>query len=148
MVPDVVGKHGKTFPWSMYKDMRGIVANRGPREENRICYVQGVCMRTIQLAGTIWGKSAYMVTVRIDEEKKIDLDLWCLLKHMLDGRATIVPGEYPTVNPGSVPKPGDLVFADVWIQGHIATGIDPVPTSGTLVTTSSTHKPDFDKSDE
>lgn len=74
-----------------------------------------------------------MVTVRIDEEKKIDLDVWCLLKHMMDGRATIVPGEYMTVNAGSVPQPGDLVFADVWIHGTIATGLDPVPTSGTLV---------------
>lgn len=42
-------------------------------------------------------------------------------------------GEYMTVNAGSVPQPGDLVFADVWIHGTIATGLDPVPTSGTLV---------------
>lgn len=94
----------------MYKDVRGIIVGEGPRKENRVCYVQGVCVRsaflavfafseqcawgcrTIQLAGTIWGKSAYMVTIRIDEQHKIDLDVWCLLKHMMDGRATIVPG--------------------------------------------------------
>lgn len=52
---------------------------------------------------------------------------------MIDGRATIVPGEYMTVNDGCVPQSGDLVFADVWIHGTIATGLDPVPTSGTTV---------------
>lgn len=75
VVPDIAGSHDKTFPWSNYKDVRGIIVNEGPRKENRICYVQGICVKTIQLAGTIWGKSAYMVTVRIDEEKKIDLDV-------------------------------------------------------------------------
>ncbi len=133
IVPGIAGPHNKTFPWSKYKDIRGIIPNEGPRKENQVTYVQGKCIRTIQLPGTIFGKSAYMVTIRIDEERKIDLDVWCLLKHMLDGRATIMPGEYMTVNAGAIPKPGDLVFADVWIHGTIATGLDPVLTVGTEI---------------
>lgn len=140
VVPDIAGPQGKTFPWANYKNLRGVIVNEGPRKENRVAYVQGICQRTIQLNGTIWGKSAYMVTIRIDVERKIDLDVWCLLKHMIDGRATIVPGEYMTINAGSVPQPGDLVFADVWIHGTIATGLDPAPTAGTVVTP--THQPD------
>lgn len=48
VVPDIVGSHGKTFPWSHYKDVRGIIVNEGPRKENRICYVQGTCVRSVQ----------------------------------------------------------------------------------------------------
>lgn len=45
VVPDIAGHHGKTFPWSLYKDARGIIVNEGPRKENRVCYVQGICVR-------------------------------------------------------------------------------------------------------
>lgn len=95
-----------------------------------------MCLRrTVELPGMIWGKVAYMVTVRVDEERKIDLDVWCLGRHMIDGRATIVAGDYMSYNAGSIPVPGDLVFTDVWIHGTIATGLDPLPTTGTGVTT-------------
>lgn len=133
VVPDIQGAHEKIIPWGEYKDRRGVIINEGPRKENRVCYVQGVCQKTIELPGTIWGKAAFLVTIRIDEERKIDLDVWCLLKHMLDGRATIVPGEYMSIGAGSVPTPGDLVLADVWIHGTIATSLDPVPTAGTHI---------------
>ncbi len=133
VVPDISSAKGKTIPWSQYKDLRGIITDEGPLKENRVCYVQGICEKTIQLPGTIWDKNAYMVTIVIDEERQIKLDVWCLKKHMMDGRATITPGDYMTVNAGNVPKPGDLVFANAWIHGTIATGLDPIPTIGSPV---------------
>lgn len=154
VVCDLAGPHGKTLPWSQFQQFRGIMPNEGPRKENRVAYVQGICQRTVQLPGMIWGKGAYMVTIRVDEARKIDLDVWCLLKHMIDGRATIVAGEYMSYNAGSIPVPGDLVFTDVWIHGTIATGLDPVPTTGTEVTTSqatlatSTSRAAMDHSDD
>lgn len=136
VVGDLAGPHGKTFPWSSIQHFRGIMPNEGPRKENRVCYVQGICMKTVQLPGVIWGKVAYMVTIRVDEERYIDLDVWCLGRHMIDGRATIVANEYPSYNLGSIPVQGDLVFTDVWIHGTIATGLQPMETIGTVVTTS------------
>lgn len=135
VVPGIQDAHGRVTPWVHMRRFRGVMPNEGPRKENWVCTIQGRVLRTIKLTGTILGKEAYMITVQVGQARKINLDIWCLHKHMMDGKATILPGEAMTITAGSVPQPGDLLLADVWIHGIIATGLDPVATAGELIGT-------------
>ena len=74
------------------------------------------------LEGFIFSKKAFIVTIRLEQRRKIDLDIWVLGKHILDGAVTIKPGsgQGSSIPAGtSIPVPGDLVFADVWVQAAL-----------------------------
>jgi len=79
-----------------------------------------------ELEGYVFSKKAYIITIRLEQRRKIDLDIWVLAKHILDGAATLKPGsgQGPSIPAAtSIPVPGDLVFADVSVQAALAHGI-------------------------
>lgn len=119
--------------YAKFDNKSGVWPHEGPMKENRGCHIRGRCIKTVKLPGTLWGKSAVLVTVRIDEERELDVDVWCLKQHILDGQATISPGEPMSIPAGGVPVPGDTVHVEGWFHGTIATGLDPVPTPGVEV---------------
>lgn len=144
VVPPISLRDGSDIPWSqsMFRHTKGCAfQTEGQMKELRPCYVQGVCVGVHQLDGLIFSKRAHIITVRLCDRRKIDLDIWCLNKHIMHGAATIVPGSgdpLSIANGSRLPLIGDLIFAQVHVQAALADGIDldgPVSSTATTETT-------------
>ncbi len=111
-----------------YELIHGVI----PNEKNTILkngvpsneqYVQGICLKIEPAASETDKKhsalkKAYWVTLRIDPIRNIDINIWVLEQHMIDGNA-IQEQEKPSATPpgckNAIPEKGDLVFAKAWI---------------------------------
>ncbi len=116
-------EHNKIpYPYSTsYKFVRGIIPDLDLKEDDGTSYIQGICQKLVQHNMTLNSQIVYIVTLRLNEERAIDVDIVVLTKHLIDGNAELKPDSTADILPGSdtvIPREGDLVYGKAWLHSY------------------------------
>ncbi len=120
-IPEVIDYHEQRHPWSDYRHCQGSFSPSKTKVAMGHNYLQGRCVNIELLPDDIFGKKACLVTIRLNEKINIDLVVWVLKDHIMDGRATFTEDRSLTIPVGTtLPEIGDLIFTEAWVQACAA----------------------------
>ena len=120
-VPQVIDSYGRVHPWHDYRHRRGSISIAESKMLMGHNYLLGQCVEISLLPGDIFGKKAYIITIRLSDKLKIDFDVWVLEDNIIDGRATFTEERSLSIPAGtSFPEIGDLIFTEAWVQACAA----------------------------